>query len=326
MKRFRWLCSLGLVVAAWCGTVHAETPLPTLEEIQKGYFETLNTINTLEYQARIDWQENEGQWPGDPTKKMYTHVVRSGIRKFIQTNSRSRSGEHESLSILVFDGQRYSAFSQDLSVSADPTPSPPNLRISHEPPGSWRDTISVEKLQGNQLWGGDQGLQQLLTKPGVQVTGWEEVSGTPSVRVTFPNYAPLAGAPTYMVRVVVWFDPTHGYLPRRIRLDQLPHKTSTCENYRDMEVLRFEQVSDVAKRGTRLWFPVEGYSRNPVSTYRIEAENVVLNFEIPERRFRPIYPDGTIIHDQTRPDAQISFVGDIEPEFLKKIRPPVKAE
>ena len=327
MNRFRWLCSLGLVIAAWCGTVHAETPLPTLAEIQKGYLETLNTINTLEYSARITCEANEGQFrPESMFSQIHAHVMRNGLRKSIQTNYRSSSGKDELLSILMFDGQRYSAFSQDLSVSADPTQSPARATVTHEPPANWRGTISVEKLQGHQLWGGDQGLQQLLSKPGVQVTGWEDVSGTPCVRVIFPQYAPSAIAPRYLVRVVVWFDPTHGHLPRRMRLDQVTDDINTRENYREIEVLRFEQVHNLAKQGTRLWFPVEGFSRNPVTTFHIAAEEIMLNFEIPEKRFRAIYPDGTIIRDQTRPGAQLSFVGDTEPEFLKKIRPPVKAE
>lgn len=322
MKRFQRLCSLGIVFAAYCSSANAEPPLPSLDEIRAHYDLALSSIQTLQYKADIKIERSGVPLVEDPITNIAAELIRDNHKQAIRTTSRSLSGDYLGVNESVFDGLKYSSFTQNTSPNADELHSVAQAIISNDPPAVWRDVWGVEKFQGCLLWGGEKGLLDLLTNRDARINGWDDVGGSTCVRVTFPEYAPLARSVKRRVRTIAWFDPAHSYLPRRIRIDAVPLPSDKREDFREIEVQRFEQVTDQTQPDQTLWMPTAGFSQNPLTTFRAQMSNIVLNAPIPTARFAITYPDGTLIGDHTGSQPKVSFGGGKPPAFLKQLNPP----
>lgn len=297
------ICALSSVLAA-------DKALPHIDSLRASYVESVTSIRTMDYQIELQWESYQGPPPSpDTTKSISLHLIRDGVKEAVSETSFPFVGDWTMKNWWSFDGRKY-ASSFTRADSNGNHLSTPTAEIAFERPVMFRAWLTIEKLLGQSLWGGPTNLADLLNRPDdVRVLGWQEVRGHPCVHIDLGQHPRYDRKPETLAATSAWFDPNHGFLPRRILTKVSGADSKQNENYRDMEVEEFLSVSDAVNPNKTHWIPAKGSSRNPRSGFRLELGEVRVNAPIDPMRFEPEFVEGTTVSNRLQSPTKVSYIG-----------------
>jgi hypothetical protein len=117
----------------------------------------------------------------------------------------------------------------------------------------------------------------------------------------------------FSLTVTAWFDPSAGYLPRKIDLVTTVEKPDVVEGrarqfQQTLEVSKFQEVFDPAAKQNRN-YPSRGRSATPLSLQEIVVDLVQLGPQLDATAFRPKLASGVVFREEfkDRP-AQTSII------------------
>lgn len=294
------------------GSVGLSQDIPSLEVLRALYAESATSIRTAEYVIELK-EVDAGESPAvrqsspRPDGTMVAqriHVWADGRRVARLADSTTLSG-YVVRSWFAFNGKSFAWWRHSVTARRGREQLPQG-KISSSPPWWEISVTSLATLLGTWVFP-DESLERLLARRGSRVIGREKVGGVDCVRVELAPYAAYRTAPDHPLRIIAWFDPSAGYLPRRIRTVD-PTESDKLEW--EYEVLEFQQVA--APDGKMLWVPRRGQQQVGASypKWKIEISNVRVNHPIADAAFEPEFPVGTLVLDElANPSPRTFYAG-----------------
>ena len=198
-------------------------------------------------------------------------------------------------------------FSHDVEkgydVRYDPSDLSKIVAIVEDPGINWlyKADHTPAEFAGLRLPSTDVKLDELLDGAKVRADGVETIGESRCWRINVGTYTGRTGQ---LIDLVVAFDPSHGYLPRRIvvqasRKDADAQELKKTQSWEEnFEIVDFQKVIDPLTKRER-WFPHEAQFRNIGDDLRFVIDEVSLNAPIPIERFRPTPAGGDRNHSRT---------------------------
>lgn len=137
-------------------------------------------------------------------------------------------------------------------------------------------------------------LAELADLDGTRVAAAETFLGSRCVRVETRGFKSVWGQP---LRCSFLVDEEHGFAPRRVAIFDDSDRPDAAW-YCTWETTALQQIANVAS-GQSHWFPRAASMRQPAGRHEMVVINAEINTAIPQNRFRPEPPDGTLVTDVT---------------------------
>lgn len=310
---------VGIPIAAPCAE------LPRLEVLRAAYVESATSIRTIRCEMEIGWERlkplSSTMVPAgiDPTVLTKVKLIQDGVRVARESEAQSESGQAAVRSWAGFDGSLFASWRHSIKAREGHEQLPQG-RIDANLPDDLRD-ISMANLLGTSVFP-DESLQRLLDREGVRVVGFEEVNGNKCVKVDLAPYAAYQKHPDLRLQIIAWFDPAHGYLPRRLRfVNPLVVKASDQQIKGEITIQDFQKMPIDSTRF--VWLPVAAVQINSgLTQYRVRVSNVVVNETVPDDVFRPVFPFGTYVLEQRagQPDKRYFAGGDAGAKHYEELQ------
>ena len=285
----------------------ASDELELIPEAEKPKLLERVRLELKDYEASIDSIDVKWTWerPADPApdpkRPPYERLqwTRSGRRQLILMQAfTSLDTPPKVHAQYFFDGEHGYALDYHRS---DPTKLK-NVRVVDAEPEPLK-TVDISLLLGWNVVMLQKSITSLLSLSEVNLTGKRRVNGADCYEVEFGPT--LLSAPPSSTLVVAWFDPGHGWLPRRILVcEELDFRDPDAYALRkarrgrwQSDVHSFEEVSDPLHHRT-LFFAENAeiaFARN--FGHLIRVDEVSLNPPLAASIFRPDIPDGVQVEE-----------------------------
>ena len=157
-------------------------------------------------------------------------------------------------------------------------------------------------------------LKSLLKTEPLTLVGQEEAEGAScwNVEFAYPSTDANVSLP-----VRVWFDPAHGYLPRRTTLECNGQMVGTSRVVRFREISSGDQVVS---------FPSEMVEEHPLETRRLTLLEIKLDDDVPDDLFRPPLPRGIPVYDLDDERSADQLQAELEKPARERLQAKMQAQ
>ena len=289
----------GAIAFALCSQALADPELAAVSAAYREHLSCLSTVRArfhfsltfpdgippkLQVQSRGVWPAAGGtaviDWAFDGERYLFHQQPRLADGRPTIQHFYGFDGRH-SFSVTSFDpdgrlGQVYRRDGLPPETIHEPVRITPAHLLGEKVPGSLEDIWSLLNSGSARL-----------------VEQHSAVSGHECMKVDLGVHP--CEAPHWRQHIVAWFDPSAGYLPRRIVLQFVEQDESSGEwkpvqpkeaHRSELEVLEFASRADDQLART-VWFPLIGEHRQDTNIARIEVQSVEINSELPLSVFQP---------------------------------------
>ncbi len=269
--------------------------LPGLDAVISEYVQAVSSLRTIDCTYRIDIKPLEPK-PDDekPMKAMDVRFVRDGLKVAMRVSGESGAEKkliegNKSIEMWVaFDGEKYSEWSESRAVDAANGYWPPRGVITAEAPTMMKAIHNMDTFLGKRMVIGPMDLESLLKRSEARITGWDKISGNLCLRVELGEHSRSAKDDSLRAHTVVWLDPKHSCLPRRMLSTFVGKTKRTLE----IGVDTFESVADGGGSGV-LWLPKTGFVINSTMTRSdFQFHSISINHPLSDYEFIPQFPQG----------------------------------
>lgn len=308
-RRGAALSVAGLLVLS--GSRAAAQTVPPPDVIRAGYSETLSLIQTLycRYQVRLERHEKA---LAKSLKFYEVEYQTDGRRSATKLTSGYSPDQITNRVWNGFDGTTYAFWTEHSLVESGKPYYAPSGHVSREQRQSFGLVpATLDLFTGRTFWGSEGRLLDLFEKNLSPVVSREVLDGVETLSVDFGEHTGRLTTPEKPVvyRTRVWFDPAAGYLPRRLHAEyQFNEQFSSFE----CRVESFRMIKD-AVSGRDIPLPEQAvYLRQP-GDYRLTLLQAVVNQPLDTGKFKPEFPDGTRVTDNTKPGiVRRTIIGSLE--------------
>lgn len=296
MQRFKRCCWLSLLAAVMAGRTAAAEEAMTLQSLAAALQAQLSSIQSIdvvyEQETELSQAMKDAGLANPPGRLM--ECAEQG--ECVLLEEYDRENPQKLKTAVTFDGQR--GYQYVAREKSDGSPLPPQITITKTVDASYPGSGPLGFTYGKRGSLAEKSLPELMNLPGSTLAGEETIDGRRCYKVDIARTEGPAGK---MVKIDVWLDREHDYLPARIvwRYDtgdpQFDRAVTT------MEIKDYLRVRDSAS-GMERWFAnLATIGLEFSHTAILKVKSVAINQPLNLERFRPKAPDGTSVIDMTGP-------------------------
>ncbi|HUY93357.1 MAG TPA: hypothetical protein VMV10_31815 [Pirellulales bacterium] len=294
MRRLKLCCWLFLFAAAMVGRAAAADQTMTLESLAAALQAQLSSIQSIDVAYELESDLSQAMKDAGLTNPPGQLLEWAEQGECVLFEEYDRENPQRLKSAVTFDGRRGHQFV--VRTKMDGSPLPPQIVITKAVGDSYQKAATLGFTYGKRGSLADKSLPELMRLPGSALVGEETISGRRCYKVDIARTEGPAGK---TVKIDVWLDCEHDYLPARIvwRYDtgdpQFDRFVTT------MEIKDYLRVRDAAS-GAERWFAKLATAGNEYShTSTLKVKSVTINQPLKLERFRPKAPDGTTVIDMS---------------------------
>ncbi len=294
---------LATIVAA---KTAAAADLPTVQDVQAKYSEALTLVSKLEchYEVLKDLTKPALK---DAFQVYDIQYTSDGKRFALAATYGKLTDPVAVLNWHGFNGKSYSKWSELVQPDLSKPYWAPHGLISPEADQAKAHLpFSLEIALGKSYWGSKHELMGVFKDCPAPIVAAGKMGDTECVLVEFIAHpGPHTARQRDLVyHTRVWFDPSVGFLPRRIRSE---YTLNNQNEYYDCQIESFREIGEID--GRKIYLPEEAIHKRSIVDYRLKLKKAEIPQNIPESTFEPKFPDGTRYTDLTKPGKPTTVVG-----------------
>ncbi|MDP1797129.1 MAG: hypothetical protein Q8K78_06595 [Planctomycetaceae bacterium] len=275
------------------GSVPADgTPqaIPEISVCRRRYVETLTSFAVIDYRYHVISKMSVGK--NQSPHRTDFRFVSDGVRELYTSEEDIPSGEGRQIARSVSDGRTYSHWMKLTKPKGLPLPTG---GIEQKRPVVHGGHMTLGKLMGERIWGGDRSLRQLLDGP-IQVLGWETIDGLECVKIDCGSHPVYPGSEDATHQTTAWLAPSHGYLPKRLFTRELKDQVAKPLHW-DFHISEFRECSPAGQGDVSLWYPSSAKVLHPYTLIEVEIDSLTIPSVIPAAIFDVQFPPGTYVYE-----------------------------
>lgn len=313
-----WFFCLAWAALSVSALAAAGKDVPSIDVIRAGYAESLSSIRSIDCQFKLEMTRRSGM---ESTGQLSEHLsfydvdyLTDGNR--VATTVRLGNSADQIISRFrdAYDGRFHSTWSERVLATEKFHYFAPMGILSKERVSVQRLPFSLNAALGKTFWGERSSLPEVIAAAHSPEVTAVALDGSDCFLVEIKDHSgPLTipGRPV-RYRTQIWFDPSLGFLPRKI-YSYYSHDGQSQSI--ECHVKSFTTANNPLT-GQSVYLPAMASYERPLADYSLTLIKAEINKTILLSRFAPEFPQGTKVTDRTQSGGAKFWV--VGPPALRK--------